>query len=287
MISPRDLPVLHAIARYYVLNRAQIQRLCFPEDRQGRITRRHLAALGERGLIARTRVELVVPGSGSTAPVFYPTRKGLEYLVEECDDRGYLGVATRAPLPQHIFHWLAISETHIALDCALARQEDVRCLGWLNEWDTADEAAATPEKKFTLYTLIQDRPRLVCAPDAALLLHADGHAKVFYLEQDRNTSGIFQIAASKTAGYAAMAERRLHRRHFPQATVDPFSVLMVAPSERRRDALAKAIAEKPGAPLWRFATASDLTPQAFLGQPIWRKCDGQMGPLVKPKEADA
>lgn len=285
MISARDLPVLQSVARYYVLNRAQIQRTCFPDDKQGRITRRHLATLCEQGLIARTRVELVVPGSGSTAPVFYPTRKGLEFLVEACDDRSYLNIATRSPHPQHIFHWLAISETHLALDAALAKQEEVRCLAWLNEWDTADESAPVPEKKFTLYTLIQDRPRLVCAPDAGFLLHVDGHAKVFYLEQDRSTSGVFQVAASKTAGYAAMAEQRLHRRHFPQATIDPFSVLMVAPNERRRDALCKAIAEKPGSPLWRFAAAPDLMPERFLSQPVWRKCDGTFGPLVKPKES--
>ena len=91
-----------------------------------------------------------------------------------------------------------------------------------------------------------------------------------------------QIAASKTPGYAAMAERRLHRRHFPQTTLDAFTVLMVAPSERRRDALRKAIATKPGAALWRFVAASDLTPERFLLDPIFHPCDGEPVPLIKP-----
>jgi hypothetical protein len=53
-----------------------------------------------------------------------------------------------------------------------------------------------------------------------------GHSKVFYLEQDRATSGVRQVANGKTPGYAAMAERRLQTRHF-EASVPGFSVLVV------------------------------------------------------------
>jgi hypothetical protein len=78
-----------------------------------------------------------------------------------------------------------------------------------------------------------------------------------------------------------MAERQLHWRHFPTATIDTFSVLMIAPTARRRDALRKAIKDKPGAVLWKFACAQDVTPENFLRAPIWFPCDGDPGPLVK------
>jgi hypothetical protein len=122
---------------------------------------------------------------------------------------------------------------------------------------------------------------LVCAPDAAFVLTAQGHSKVFYLEQDRNTSGVYQIASSKTPGYAAMAEQQTHRRHFPQTTLDAFSVLMVAPTPRRRDALRKGIRDKPGANLWRFAAAQDVQPDKVLCAPIWHGKDGEPTPLFK------
>src|SRR5439155_25015060 len=98
------------------------------------------------------------------------------------------------------------------------------------------------------------------APDAAFLLSVVGQSKVFYLDQDRATSGVHQIASSKTAGYSVMAERKLHHRHF-SATLDDFTVLMIAPSERRRDAPRKALAGKAGAHLWRFTTTRDFVPE--------------------------
>ena len=131
---------------------------------------------------------------------------------------------------------------------------------WLNEWDVVNKDESRPEKRFQLYTLLQEHPRLVCVPDGAFLMWFKGASKVFYLEQDRATSGAQQIANSKTAGYAAMAEKLLHRRHFPETTLDEFSVLMVAPSPKRRDSLRHAIRGKPGAGLWRFAARQDLAP---------------------------
>ena len=41
---------------------------------------------------------------------------------------------------------------------------------------------------------MQDRPRLVCVPDAAFLASFQETSKVYYLEQDRATSGAMHIA---------------------------------------------------------------------------------------------
>lgn len=282
MITERDIAVLLMLARYYVLNRVQIQKLCFPQDSDGRIARRRIQTLVEAKLIGRTMMEVVNPLSGAPAPVYFPSRKGCDFLAEYTGDDQYLLTPSQMPQQHHLFHWLAVSDTHIALDAAIARQNEVSLVEWLNEWDTANKDESAPEKRYRIYTLIHEQPRLVCAPDAAFLLSARGHSKVYYLEQDRNTSGVHQIAASKTSGYAAMAERQLHRRHFPNTTLDGFGVLMIAPTERRRDALKRALRDKPGAALWRFAAAPDLTPDRFLSAPIFHPCDGDPVPLVKP-----
>jgi len=282
MITERDFTILRALVRYYVLNRAQIQHLCFPDDQHGRVTRRRLQVLVNAKLINRTPMLVCNPMAGTPAPVYYPARKGCEFLAEYTGDERFLAAPHQTPQAHHLFHWLAVSDTHIALDAAIAAQQEVVLTDWLSEWDVANKDESAPEKRFRIYTLIHESPRLVCAPDAAFLLSMRGHAKVFYLEQDRNTSGVNQIAASKTPGYAAMAERQLHHKHFPQTTLDAFSVLIVAPSERRRDALRKAIAGKPGAALWRFACVHDLTPAKFLFAPIFHQCEGEPLPLIKP-----
>jgi hypothetical protein len=282
MITERDLSILLALVRYYVLSRAQIQRLCFPTDENGRVTRRRLQALLEAKLLSRTLMQVINPRAGAPAPVYFPARGGCALLAEYANDERFLLTPTQTPQNHHLFHWLAVSETHITFDRAIAAQHDVALDDWLSEWDIANKDEPAPEKRFRIYTLINESPRLVCAPDAAFGLSVAGHSKVFYLEQDRNTSGVNQIAGSKTPGYAAMAERQLHRKHFPQTTLDAFAVLMVCPTARRRDALRKTISSKPGAFLWRFAAASDLTPDTLLFAPIFHRCDGEPVPLIKP-----
>lgn len=289
MLTQRDINVLSALARYYVLSRAQIQSLCFAPDESGganaRVTRRRLQALVSESYIHRLRTYIYNPALGTPAPVYYPAKKGCEFLAVHTGDDRYYATPTRPPQAELALHWLAVSETHILLDQAIARQQDVELAGWLNEYDQVNPAAKTPEEKYRIYTLIRRQPRLVCAPDAAFLLSAFGHRKVYYLEQDRATSGVRQIAASKTLGYAAIAEQGLHRKHFPEATVPTFSVLMITTDARRRDALCREIGKKPGASLWKFAAAPDLCPETFLYEPIFFSCDSDApAPLVKPIE---
>jgi hypothetical protein len=284
MITERDIAVLFALVRYYVLSRQQIQRLVFPSDTQGRITRRRLQALVDAKLINRQSVLVCHPMNGPPAPVYYPSRRGCELLAEQTADDRYLATPTAAPYEQHIFHWLAVTETHITFDEAVARQSEVSIDGWLNEWDTVNKDETAPEKRYRIYTLLRESPRLVCAPDSAFLLGLRGHRKVFYLEQDRATSGVRQIANGKTQGYAVMAECGSHRKHFPDATVDTFAVLMIAPSARRRDALRKGIESKPGAALWRFASVDELKPETLFTARVFYPCSGEPTALVRAKE---
>ncbi|MBI5759287.1 MAG: replication-relaxation family protein, partial [Planctomycetales bacterium] len=161
MLTERDLAVLHALARYYVLSREQISRLCFPADKSGRITRRRLQTLLDAGLINRTNAPLYNPRGGDPWPAYFPAKRGGEYLAEVTGDDRFLAVPFQTPFSQHLEHWIAIAETHIALETAIARQSVATLDGWVNEWDTVNPDEAAPEKRFRLYTLIQPQPRLV------------------------------------------------------------------------------------------------------------------------------
>ncbi|REK08650.1 MAG: hypothetical protein DWQ37_20140 [Planctomycetota bacterium] len=285
MLTERDFTVVRTVARYYLLNRPQIQRMCFPDDKTGRITRRRLQVLVTDKLIHRLRVLVHHPRFGSPGPVYFPSRKGCEFLAEHYEDERFLASCTQSPQPHHVLHWLAVSDTHMVLNEAIARQSQVHLAGWFNEWDVVNVDESAPERRFRLYTLLRESPRLVCAPDAAFMLSVGEHRKVFYVEQDRNTSGARQVAASKTPGYTALAEQFLHRRHFPDTTFDTFSVLAIVPTPRRRDALRgalrKALRDKPGASLWKLAAATDLSPEAFLFSPVFYPVDGEPVSLVR------
>ncbi len=281
MITQRDIQILFALVMYYVLNRPQIQALVFPDDKSGRITRRRLQILVDQNLINRQNLLYCHPCAGAPASVYYPSRKGCEFLHDYTGDERYLLTPTQQPIHHHLLHWLAVSDTHILLNRALAGQQDVQLTGFINEWDVVNKDEASPEKRYQLYTLIRENPRLICAPDAAFQLAMQGFKKVFYVEEDRATSGVQQIASSKTLGYAEMSKKSLHRRHFPDSNLDDFTVLMITPSPKRRDNLRKAIHEKPESKLWWFAATTELTAESFLNGSVWYPCDGEPRSLIK------
>lgn len=291
MITERDFCILSKVVTYYVLSRPQIQRLCFPSDMTGRVTRRRLQALVSSGLLSRHRAEVVYPNSAPAGSVYYPSAKGVALLAEHTGDNAILLTPTQQPVAHHVAHWLAVSDTHISLNEAIAAQERVVLEGFINEWDVVNKEETEPHTRFRLHTLLSESPKLVAAPDAAFLLTVPvkselstvSFSKVFYLEEDRATSGVNQVAARKCKGYAALAERGLHAKHFPATNVATFTVLCITPNARRREALRKAFVGKVGSDLWRFAAGDELTPETFLHAPIWYPLSGDPMPLVKPE----
>lgn len=270
-LTPRKFAVIKAVCDYYTLTRALIQRIIGVMN--DRVMRAILQELCEAGFIQKTRMQAINPAAGSPAPAYFPSRRGAEYLAAETGDERYLRVCTRTPDWTHLLHWIGVAEVHVILDQAAALCASVSVIGWYGEWDEVDPQAGAPQDRYRIYTLIQEKPKLVCAPDAAFALSVGQHSKVYYLEFDRGTSGIQQIAASKTPGYAAMATSRLHQRHF-QTTAESFTVLHLSPTPGRRDLLRKAVATKLGAMLHRFAAISDWTPETALTEPIFYGCDG-------------
>lgn len=281
MLTERDIRVLEIVARYYVLNRPQIQHLCFPTDKTGRVTRRRLQELVSRSLINRHRAEVIYPNSSPAGSIYYPSIQGCQFLAEHTGDDTYLVTPTTCPQPHHVRHWLAVSDTHIKLDDAIGRWHAVQVGPWINEWDIVNKNESQPEKRFRLYTLLDANPRLICAPDAAFMLSTAGFSKVFYLEQDRGTTGVQQVVARKFKGYAELASRHLHAKHYPETNVESFTVLCVAHNDRRRDALRRAFADKVGSELWKFCSATELTGQSFLAGEIWYRANGDPSSLVK------
>ncbi|MCA9224633.1 MAG: replication-relaxation family protein [Planctomycetales bacterium] len=270
--SPRKLLALKAVCDYYVLTRPQIQRIV--GARNDRVMRAQLQELVAAGLLAKTRMQVVNVRAGAPAPVYYPTRTGAELVAEHWGEERYLQTTTKTPNWTHLLHWVAVSQFHIELVAAVEHRPDVQLLAWFGEWDEANPAAATPQERFRIFTLIRERPRLVCAPDAAFILGAGPHSKCYYVEIDRGTSGIQQIASSKSPGYAALAAGQLHRR-LHETTSPTFTVLHISPNAGRRDLLRKAFADKQAAELHRFAAFTDWTAEQALTDSIFHGCDDE------------
>ncbi len=286
MLPPRDLQILHSVAHYDTLTRAQVNRLHFPGD-DGRITRKRLKILLALGLLNQTSMRVVNPAvnGGVSAPVYYPSARGTTFLNEGRDAvADALVLNAECPNWLFLYHFVAVAETHIMLDAAAKLRADVRVACWYGERAIRDPKEKEPEKKYRLYQCVsgEDKQRVVCVPDAGFLLEKAGHRKVFYLEQDRDTTkSADRVAASKCGGFAGLHARQLHRRAFPETNVDKFTVLMLAPTENRRDALRASVRKHPGADLWKFASLTDVRPESFLAGAIWYPCEGEPKPLVQ------
>jgi len=84
-----------------------------------------LQALVSSGLLNRHRAQVVYPNSAPAGSVYYPSEKGIALLAEYTGDNAILLTPTQQPVPHHVAHWLAVSETHISLNEAIAAQERV------------------------------------------------------------------------------------------------------------------------------------------------------------------
>lgn len=278
--------MIKAVCDYYTLTRSLIQMIVGVAN--DRVMRALLQELSQAGFINKTRMQAVNPSAGNPAPVYFPTRMGVELVAAETGDERYLGACTKTPDWTHLWHWLGIAEFHLRLDQAIARNPQVQLIGWYGEWDEVNPHEDSPQGRYRIFTLIREKPRLVCAPDAAFAIGIGQHSKTYYLELDRATSGIQQIAASKTPGYSAMLASRQHERHF-KTTAESFTVLHISPTPGRRDLLRKAVAPKGGASLHRFAAFTDWTPEKALTEAIFFSTDSDdPQPLIRlPRGGEA
>src|SRR5438874_9090221 len=108
MLTERDDRILAVLARYVLLDRRRVQRLCFPTDPSGRITRRRIAALLREKMIQRSRLEIVNPRDGMPAPAYFLAARGRERLAEIHRDDRYLALPISFPQPLHLHHMLAV-----------------------------------------------------------------------------------------------------------------------------------------------------------------------------------
>ena len=280
-ITDADINILDSLAQYYVLTREQIQRFSSSLDGSGRAVRRRLMKLKRDKFIKQHRIPVTLPGKNGAAPLYYLTKAGSEILADHFDDGKYIASNIKQPRIDNLNHWYAINETRFVIEQAIALQDEVKLERWINEWETVNKSDDQNEQ-FYLHTKLNVNPPLSCSPDAGFVLSLLGHKKAFYLEQDLGTSSPKQIAARKTKGYAALANRNLHRKHFPETTLDNFKVLFITTTSYRCKTTAEKIRKKQRPDLWLCINQHDLTPESFLHGTITLNHKGEQGSIVKP-----
>lgn len=284
-LQPDDFKALAAIAKRYVLTRDQIHRICFDASLSGRAIRKRLQRLRTAGYLTKHSVPVALPETNGAAPVYYMTKTGCIALASYFDDERFIATNCRTPRADRLAHWIAINDTRIVIEQAIAMQSEVKLDGWITEWEVINKDASLTNQ-FALHTQLSTEPPLSCSPDAAFVLSVRDVRKVFYLEQDQGTSSPKQIAVRKSKGYAGLAGRQLHKKHFPDSNFDRFSVVVVTNSDYRCTATAQSMKKQLRPDLWLYINKRKLTPATFLHEPIVLNPAGELGPLIKPIKPD-
>lgn len=245
ILQPRDIDVLRSFASYFMMNSRQVRELHFPADKSGRATRRRLTLLSREGYLRKRRMFVVNQEDGSASPVYHLDKCGREFLAGHDDDDTYLLLPVEPSQPQHLYHYVAVTETHRLFDAAIqSATDDVSLPRWHNEDEVINPHVEDRQERRHLRTDFCESPKVVCIPDAGFLLEYGGHRIVVYLEQDRDTFFHDRVAARKSRGYEQLLAVRGHRAHFPETTLDFFYVLFMTPTQRRADQLRRAFAKR-------------------------------------------
>ena len=292
MLTERDIPILVWLSRCFLLRRKQVQRLCFPNDREGRSTRRRLNALVQDGLIKRRNLHVVNPRDGSSAPVYNLTANGRAVLAGHLDDPAIMLLPVEPKQPQYLFHYLSVAETAILFHQAAENESDLEMPRFLLEDHVVNVHEPGRTNHFALELISQTPQRkIVCDPDAAFELCFGDSRAVFYVEVDRDREWQGKVASKKNPGYQYLHEQQLHRRHFPDTTLPYFFVLFIAPTPKRRDQLREAFSyqnkDNEHGKLFRFAAFPELQQAVESGgnlffDPLFYRADSDEAvPLVK------
>lgn len=287
ILQPRDINVLAHFARYFMLNSRQIREMEFPADKTGRATRRRLTLLTKEGFLRKRNMFVVNPNDGSASPVYHLDKRGREFLAGHFDDPTFLLKPSEPSQPQHLYHYVAVAQTHRLFDESIERSsEPITVPRWHNEDEIINPEVPERKDRRYLRTDFCTSPKVVCLPDAAFLLEYKGHRIAVYLEQDRDTFFHDRVAARKSRGYEQLLASQRHKEHFPETTFDFFYVLFVAPTQKRADQLRRAFRKKNKdldvAKTYRFASFDEINPANLLLEPVMTCChhDDRV-PLIK------
>ena len=280
-LTARDVRILTFLAEHYCATAEHLRANASLGSSDTTVIRHRLRVMDGTGLVGIARAEVLTPHNAVHAQAYHPTEKGMLTLAHRTSEMKWLLTPTKPPYSQHLAHFLALTDLRLLVKTAVAGQSVCTLGSYYNQFDTTNPGADDPKDRFKLYTEIESHPRkIVCVPDAAFDLRAGAVAKAYFVEIERGTTPPARAAAKKSPGYAGLADRRLHRRHFPGA-LDAFSVLVLAPHPGWRDHLRREFATKARPDLYKFAALTEVTADSLLFDPIWHPCTGERHALLK------
>lgn len=288
-LTARDIEVLQKTFDYGIVTTNQIACVLTAPKRS---MRRCMARLFQQGLLKRT--DMLSFHGGSPTPAYTLSKDAVHFLAQHYADDRYFKHLTKMPGKQFVPHSVAVSDTHIIIDQAIASQNRVTLDAWWHEQQNISSIESTYKTIGMDFGIpAATKGRITCFPDFVCQMSLGTQSCLFLGEEDRDSYWAKKFCARKEPGYKRLLATKYHRIHFDQilATVpELFRIMVVTPTPARRDAIRRAAATmfKNDPPvfrsLWRFASKTGpdaMTADSCLHGKIWYTMDeAEAQPLI-------
>lgn len=244
-LSPRDLEILTAVARFRVLSGEQLQRLFWPDgspETRARLARHGLARLRGLGVITPLARRVGGVRSGSQGLTFAVGVAGQRLLARS--DSMRRARYPHTPGERHLAHTLAIARLYVELVERARRDSSTEVLAY------------DPEPLCWRPYIAGFGGRQICKPDASVRLGAGQYILSWLLELDMSTEALPTIERK------ARSHLDYHRSGEAKRThgVSP-RVAWIVPDQERAEAVQLALDRLPteATRLFAVATADQAT----------------------------
>jgi hypothetical protein len=289
-LSERAKKVLKTARRYGVVRAAQFRDLINPGDKDCSNMRRLLRGLVADGLLRKYQPVMIDALLGSAPPVFTLTLKGSSILAANTGDKNDLikGEVSFANNWIQVNGWIGLSSVFMRIDSAFVGQDHVKMTELHFEHEVKNPESKDASERFFLQRTINRKPLVFCCPDAGFETELKVQTKIetkyvrraWLNEFETGSDTPARCAAKKAKGYAGLAEKKLFKTIFPLA--EDFRVLALCPNLGWMNALREEMKKQPGNEFWLFASASDVTKEKFLHEPIlWTVGGTEPVPFVR------
>lgn len=285
-LTPVKVQMLRYLAEMRFLSLPQLARLCCPAEREDgaredlsrKNARKHLRVLFDEGLVSVlpvSRLALSPPDAandasllyGSAPNVYAPTTEALQLLLRaglierECAKRPPVAYGLKNSL--FLAHELQVRDVRVWLEgCAAASGGGQKLLSWKDGTDAVIELGNSAPRRLRpdAWFVYQVRPGQDSGKPTVL---------VALIEVDRGTERGERHWGEKLAAYAALFRSDLLRNATGYANA---RVLVITPSDCRRNYLASYIAEDEPWVLLRFWLANQIIlTDCKLTLPVWQR----------------
>jgi hypothetical protein len=259
VFQKRDAEIIYEIFKDQFLTAKQINSLFFNSLNACQV---RLRKLYDAGCLRRTYAPV---SFGTSEAIYSPTKKGIDFVKKTLNlNELNFKSATYRVSPTKQRHEIEVNQLKVSLIQALRKRPEIEllfCLKGPKTWDYVKDPNPKSQEK---------REFIPIRPDRFFGLKVKDNCQYFFLELDRGTMRLSEFQR-KLRGYKAYYFSGGFLKKYGKKDQEikdlPFRVLIVAPTEKRRNNLIEQ-ALLIGSNLMMWFTTFDKAEKDFLGK-IW------------------